>query len=107
MGLRAPEWIVVAYFSYLTGAAAVVPGIGLPRRLRVIGAAIAVLIAVFTVAAIGPPASLWRDSMPILYILIGYWLPALLVNDMNRFLALAPASPEADQAKAVLRAAKR
>jgi membrane-associated phospholipid phosphatase len=84
MGLRAPEWIVVAYFSYLIGAAAVVPGIGLPRRLRVIGAAIAVLIAVFTVAVIGPPASLWRDSMPILYILIGYWLPALLVSDMNQ-----------------------
>lgn len=31
----------------------------------------------------------------------------LLVNDMERFLALAPTSPEADRAKAVLRAAKR
>ena len=31
----------------------------------------------------------------------------LLVNDMERFLALAPASPEADRAKAILRAAKR
>lgn len=31
----------------------------------------------------------------------------LLVNDMERFLALAPSAPEADRAKAVLRAAKR
>lgn len=31
----------------------------------------------------------------------------LLVNDMERFLVLAPASPEAEQAKGVLRAAKR
>jgi len=31
----------------------------------------------------------------------------LLVNDMERFLALAPAAPEADRAKAILRAAKR
>jgi tetratricopeptide (TPR) repeat protein len=31
----------------------------------------------------------------------------LLVNDMERFLALAPGSPEADRAKAVLRASKR
>ncbi|HKH49862.1 MAG TPA: tetratricopeptide repeat protein [Thermoanaerobaculia bacterium] len=30
----------------------------------------------------------------------------LLVNDMERFLALAPTSPEADRAKAVLRAAQ-
>lgn len=31
----------------------------------------------------------------------------LLVNDMERFLALAPNAPEADRAKAVLRAAQR
>lgn len=31
----------------------------------------------------------------------------LLVNDMERFLALAPNAPEADRAKAILRAAKR
>lgn len=31
----------------------------------------------------------------------------LLVNDMERFLALAASSPEADRAKAILRAAKR
>lgn len=30
-----------------------------------------------------------------------------LVNDMNRFLALAPNAPEAEQAKAILRAVKR
>ena len=31
----------------------------------------------------------------------------LLVNDMGRFLALAPGAPEAERAKAVMRAAQR
>ncbi|MGH9363252.1 MAG: tetratricopeptide repeat protein, partial [Thermoanaerobaculia bacterium] len=31
----------------------------------------------------------------------------LLINDLERFLALAPNAPEAERAKAILRAAKR
>ncbi len=93
MGLRASEWITVAYFAYLAGAAVVVPGIGQRQRRRVIGTAIAVVIAVFTVAAFGTSAMLWRDSIPLLYILTGYWLPALLVTSTDpvferRLLAL-------------------
>jgi len=93
MGLRASEWIVLAYFSYLAGAAAVIPTLDRQKRRRAIGMAVAVLIAVFTVSAITTRASVWRDWMPILYIPIGYWLPALLVSNTNpgfegRLLAL-------------------
>ena len=84
MGLRASEWITVAYFTYLAGAAVVVPRIGGPQRRRAIGLAIAVVIAVLTAAAFGPGATVWRDWMPLIYILIGYWLPALLVTGTNQ-----------------------
>lgn len=84
MGLRASEWIVLAYFSYLAGAAAVIPNLDRQERRRAIGMAVAVLIAVFTFAAIGGRATWWRDWMPILYLLIGYWLPALLVSSTNQ-----------------------
>lgn len=83
MELRASEWITVAYFAYLAGAAAVVPRLGRPQRVRAIVVAIAVMIAVLTIAAFGTRATVWRDWMPIAYILIGYWLPALLVTSTN------------------------
>ena len=86
IGLRASEWIVVAYFAYLAGAAAVVPDLGRQQRRRAIGAALAVVIAVLALAAFGTTATLWRDWMPILYILIGYRLPALLVTSTNQVL---------------------
>lgn len=84
MGLRASEWIVVAYFAYLAVTAAVVPSLGGQRRRRAIGMAVAVLIAVFTIAAIGTKTVLLRDWMPLVYIVIGYRLPALLVTGMNQ-----------------------
>jgi hypothetical protein len=86
MGLRASEWITVAYFAYLAGAAAVVPCLGRQQRRRAIGTAVAVVIAVLTVAAFGTSANLWRDWMPPVYILLGYWLPALLVTSTNQAL---------------------
>jgi membrane-associated phospholipid phosphatase len=86
MGLRASEWITVAYFAYLAGAAAVVPGIAQRQRRRAIGTAIAVVIVVVTVAAFGTSALVWRDWMPLMYILLGYRLPALLVTSTNQEL---------------------
>ena len=44
----------------------------------------AVLIAVFTIPRLGTPAVLWRDWMPLVYIVIGYRLPALLVTGTNQ-----------------------
>ena len=84
MGLRASEWIVVAYFAYLAIAAAVVPDLGRQLRRRAIGIAVAVLIAVLTIASFGTSAVLWRDWMPLIYIVIGYRLPSLLVTRMNQ-----------------------
>ena len=86
MELRASEWITIAYFAYLAGAAAVVVGIGGRRRRRAIGAAAAVVIAVLTVAWFGPSAAVLRDWMPFVFILLGYWLPALLVTSTNPVL---------------------
>jgi len=86
MELRASEWITVAYFAYLAGAAVVVPGIGRPQRRGVIGTAIAVVITVLSFAAFGTSAMLWRDLMPLVYILVGYRLPALLVTTTNPVL---------------------
>ena len=63
MGLRASEWIVLAYFSYLAGAAAVIPTLDRQKRRRAIGMAVAVLIAVFTVSAITTRASVWRSHV--------------------------------------------
>jgi len=88
MEVRASEWIAVAYFAYLAGAAIVVPRVSRPQRRRASGAAIAVVIAVLTVAAFGRSAVLWRDWMPLVYILLGYWLPALLVTSTNQALEL-------------------
>src|SRR5262245_45241954 len=84
MGLRASEWIIVAYFTYLGGTAAVMRGIGRRRRRRTIGTAIVVVIAVLTVASFGTPAVLLRDWIPLVYILLGYWLAAVLVTSTNQ-----------------------
>ena len=84
MELRASEWIVIAYFAYLAVAAAVVGSIGRQQRFRVIAMAIAVLIAVLTIATFGTSATFWRDWMPLIYIVIGYRLPAFLVTRMNQ-----------------------
>ncbi len=88
MGLRASEWITVAYFAYLAGAAAVVPRIGRQQRRRAIVTATAVVIAVLTFASFGTSAIVWRDWMPLIYLLLGYWLPALLVTSTNEVLEL-------------------
>lgn len=84
MELRTSEWITLAYFAYLAVAAAVVRSIDRQQRLRVLAMAIAVLIAVLTIATFGTAATLWRDWMPLIYMVIGYRLPALLVSRTNQ-----------------------
>jgi len=83
MALRASEWIIVAYFAYLAGAAAVMPNTGQQRRRQAMGMATAALIAVLMLAALGPRAIVWRDWMPLIYLVVGYRLPALLVTGTN------------------------
>lgn len=83
MGLRASEWIVVAYFAYLAVAAAVVPDLGRQQRRLALATATAVLIVVLTIASFGTGAIFWRDWMPLVYIVVGYRLPALLVTSTD------------------------
>jgi len=83
MALRPSEWIIVAYFAYLAGAAAVLPNIGQQQRRQAIGMAMAALIAILALAALDTRAIVLRDWMPLVYIVVGYRLPALLVTGMN------------------------
>jgi len=81
MRLRWSEWITIAYFVYLATAAAAVRGRGGHRR-RVVAVAVAVVSAVLAISWLGVLAVL-RDWMPLVYVVVGYWLPALLVTDTN------------------------
>ena len=79
--MRASEWIVLVYFVGLAGAAAAAP---LPsdRRRRIVATALLIGVSVLVLAHVGstPPARVLRAWMPLGYILLGYWLPALLVT---------------------------
>src|SRR5437867_4230096 len=84
MKVRASEWITIAYFAYLTGAAVLVRWNGRRgQHRRVISTAAAVAGTVFTIAWLGTPAVLLRDWIPLVYILLGYWLPVLFVRSTN------------------------
>ena len=79
--MRAHEWIAVAYFVYLAVAAFAVPLASDPRRRIVVSAAL-VVATVLGLARLGEfhGAVVLRDWMPLAYILLGYWLPALFVT---------------------------
>src|SRR5262245_16022620 len=79
MTLRVSEWIVAAYFAYLAALALFSP---VPGRQRVRVVAIAILVMA-TLSWIAAPADILRDWIPLVYVLLGYWMPALLVTDTN------------------------
>jgi hypothetical protein len=87
MRLRASEWITVGYFAYLLGAGLVGRWSRRRERHRVIG--IAVVAAVFTIPWLGTTGALMRDWIPLVYLVLGYWLPALLVTRTNQTLERA------------------
>jgi hypothetical protein len=64
--------VVAGYFAYLAGLAVIRPVPARPRN-QVLGVSLAMLAAV---ATIGMP-----HVMPLVYLLVGYWLPALLVSE--------------------------
>src|SRR5688572_8603392 len=81
--LRSSEWVALGFFLYLAGVALL---IGVPghRKRRVIRRA--VLISAFILAMAVPGGSLVarvRDGLPLVYLLLGYWLPAHLVTGAN------------------------
>jgi hypothetical protein len=74
--MAAFEWLVVTYFSVLTVAAWFVP-VPPARRLYATAVGLGVSSLALAVAlAAGPTARSW---MPHIYLIAGYWMPALLV----------------------------
>lgn len=82
MKLRVSEWIAVAYFGYLACAAFAVPLSG-RRRRDAVGFAAIVAGSVVAIAWLGAFHLPLRDWAPVGYVLLGYWIPALLVTSTN------------------------
>jgi hypothetical protein len=73
------EILVAAYFGYLAAMAIA------RRKVRPAILSMAILVCIFTV---GTP-----HIMPLVYLLSGYWLPALLVSETNiRSTSITPCS---------------
>jgi membrane-associated phospholipid phosphatase len=75
--MAAHEWLAVVYFAGLTAAAWFLP-LTFRRRLITSSVGFALLLCIVLVAAIAPaPIRAWS---PHLYLVSGYWMPALLVS---------------------------
>lgn len=86
--VRTSEWIALAYYAYLGGLAVLqLAGNGRPapayrrasRSVLVLSALMISVILALTLSK-GSPAAIARDWMPLVYLLVGYWLPAQLVR---------------------------
>ena len=84
MNLRLSEWITIAYFTYLLAAAVVTYWLPRPRRGVIIGSSLGLVIAVLTISRFGARTGWLRDWIPVVYVLVGYWLPALFVTATNQ-----------------------
>jgi membrane-associated phospholipid phosphatase len=83
LDLRSPEWVALAFFLYLAAAAFLMRPPA-DRKRRVIARAL--LIAAFILAMAVPSgdvAARARDWLPLVYLLLGYWLPAHLIECTN------------------------
>ena len=67
--------LAVVYFGYLAAMAALRRSVPLRRRIQVLVVALIVILAVLAAGA--------RHIFPLIYLLMGYWLPALLVTGAN------------------------
>jgi hypothetical protein len=67
--------VSLVYFSYLAGVAAFRRSVPFGRRLRVFVIALLVIAALLLIGE-------WH-VVPLLYLIIGYWLPALLVTNAD------------------------
>lgn len=90
MRVRVFEWIALVYFVYLATAAIAVP-LPVGRRRHVVVVAVLVVTSILTLARLGGLRSAFvlRDWMPLTYILLGYWLPALFVTTPDQALERA------------------
>ena len=83
LDLRISEWIALGFFLYLA-AAALLMRLPADRKRRVLTRAI--LISAFILAIAlpsGSAAARARDWLPLIYLPLGYWLPAHLVKCTN------------------------
>jgi membrane-associated phospholipid phosphatase len=80
--LRTSEWIALGFFLYLTAAAFLTQAPS-ARKRRVVARAIGISAFIVTMALSGRSAAAARDWLPVLYLPLGYWLPALLVTSTN------------------------
>jgi hypothetical protein len=82
MGLRAAEWLPIAFFSYLLLCTGLLPAAGprtRSRRLATAAMALAAILLVVSIAHITPGSRVpmvVRDWAPMVYLVLGYWLPA-------------------------------
>jgi membrane-associated phospholipid phosphatase len=90
MQLRAFEWIVVVYFGYLATAAIAGP-LPLERRRDVVVTAVLVVTSILSLARLGNLRFTFvlRDCMPLAYLVLGYWLPAIFVKTPDQALERA------------------
>lgn len=70
------DWIAGAYFAYLALAAWLVPRTPVRRRLAVSAAALALAALVQGMATWQPFGPAWHAWLPVLWLVVGYWLPA-------------------------------
>jgi membrane-associated phospholipid phosphatase len=79
--LRLSEWIALAYFFFLAATAGSAP-VPASRRWQVIAAAAIVAFLILALARhpAGAVTLIVRDWIPLLYLVAGYWSPALLVR---------------------------
>jgi hypothetical protein len=81
--LRTSEWIALAFFVYVA-AAALLMRVPAERKRRVfVRAALIAAFILATALATGSAAARARDWLPLLYLPLGYWLPAHLVQRTN------------------------
>jgi membrane-associated phospholipid phosphatase len=74
------EELAGGYFAVIAGAAPFAPTLGYRRATA---AVIAVVLAVLVVVAAAFAGAAVRMSLPVAYLIAGYWLPALLVDPMD------------------------
>lgn len=82
--MRSSEIVVLVYFAYLAGAACLAH-VSAGQRTRAIAGAAAVgtLVLAVSLASGGPTAAVFRDWLPGVYLLVGYWMPVLLTRAPN------------------------
>jgi hypothetical protein len=79
--MRTPDLIAIVYFVYVIAAAGFVRDVGMERRVRVAGMALGAIFLVVLSGQILPGHSVVRDWLPVLWLLLGYWLPGGLQHE--------------------------